>query len=75
MSTRTSAIEVAKRDHPESPNGYWYTYEDDASYREVLGSIVDVLERHALPMLDAECGRGGRVTSGPSGFVRRGHRL
>ena len=48
----------AKRDHPESSNGYWYAYDDDASYGEALESIADVLEKHALPMLDAECGRG-----------------
>jgi hypothetical protein len=55
MARRGSVLEAAKRDHPESLNGYWFRYEDDASYREALEKIADVLAKHALPMLDAEC--------------------
>jgi hypothetical protein len=36
LALRGSVIEAAKRDHPESLNGYWFSYEDDASYREAL---------------------------------------
>jgi hypothetical protein len=55
IDRRASVLEAAKRDHPESLNGYWFRYEDDASYREALEKIADVLAKHALPMLDAEC--------------------
>lgn len=63
LAVRTAVMAAAKRNHPESSNGYWYDYQDDASYQEALEKIADVLERHALPMLDAECGRNGKQVS------------
>ncbi|WP_183327463.1 hypothetical protein [Catenisphaera adipataccumulans] len=48
LALRSSVIEAAKRDHPESLNGYCFRYEDDTSYREALEKIADVLVKHAL---------------------------